>query len=86
VFCEDVVDLPDLSPPIAAEPPPAAPAPPASAKTGHVPTLAEAVAAAERATIADALTIHAGNLSATARALDIDRNTLKRKLAHFGLR
>lgn len=79
VFCERAVDVADLSPEIlgarAATPSvERAPAAPAT-------TLAEAVSAAERAAIAE----HAGNKSATARALGIDRNTLKRKLARYGL-
>jgi DNA-binding NtrC family response regulator len=53
---------------------------------GGVVPLAEAVAAAERAALADALAVHAGNLSAAARALAVDRNTLKRKMTAYGLR
>jgi DNA-binding NtrC family response regulator len=49
-------------------------------------TLAEHVSAAERAAIADALAATNGNLSAAARRLGIDRNTLKRKQAAFGWR
>jgi DNA-binding NtrC family response regulator len=49
-------------------------------------TLALAVEAAERAAIEQAMDADAGNLSRAARALDIDRNTLKRKLARYGLR
>jgi DNA-binding NtrC family response regulator len=50
------------------------------------PTLEAAVRAAEIAAIAAALHVQEGNLSRTARALGIDRNTLKRKLALFDLR
>jgi transcriptional regulator of acetoin/glycerol metabolism len=39
-----------------------------------------AVRDAEHAAISAALAAHAGNLSQTARALGIERNTLKRKL------
>ena len=47
--------------------------------------LAEVVAAAERRAIEAALTACGHNLSQTARMLDIDRNTLKRKLAQLGI-
>jgi len=88
VFCDDRVDLADLAPEIrsprplphpatASAPPPAAAAPVA---------LAQAVEAAERAAISRALEAHTGNLSRAARALGIDRNTLKRKLSRYGLR
>ncbi len=109
VFCDDVVDLADLSPAIAAGAPavppaaglPSAGAPLAGSATpsagaslagsvapsaGSVAPLAEVVAAAERAAVADALAVHRGNLSAAARALAVDRNTLKRKMSAFGLR
>ncbi len=48
--------------------------------------LAEAVERVERDCIQRALEHTAGNLSQAARVLDIDRNTLKRKLARYGLR
>jgi DNA-binding NtrC family response regulator len=48
-------------------------------------TLDAAVRDAERAAITAALAAHAGNLSRTAQALEIERNTLKRKLARLGL-
>ena len=41
--------------------------------------------AAERATIDAALRAHDGNLLRTARALGIERNTLKRKRKAYGL-
>jgi two-component system response regulator AtoC len=47
--------------------------------------LAEVVAAAEREAIEAALAACGRNLSRTARALGIDRNTLKRKLAQHGI-
>ena len=50
-----------------------------------VTTLEAAVRAAEIEVIAAALRACAGNLSHTARALGIDRNTLKRKVALYEL-
>ena len=85
VFCEDRVDLADLAPEIrspearrAIGAEPAAPS--------EVTTLAAAVEVAERAAIGAAMRAEQGNLSRAARALGIDRNTLKRKLAGHGLR
>lgn len=49
-------------------------------------SLAESVRAAERSTILAALDQCRGNLSQTARLLQIDRNTLKRKLTSYGKR
>jgi DNA-binding NtrC family response regulator len=86
VFCDREVDLADLAPEIRA---------PASIRSlpeepAKMPaaagTLAETVEAAERAAIARALDAYAGNLSQTSRALGVDRNTLKRKMARYGLR
>jgi DNA-binding NtrC family response regulator len=87
VFCDDQVDTSDLAPEIRSPagprtPPPATP----PAAPGQVLTLAQAVEAAERAAVTAALAAENGNLSRTARALGIDRNTLKRKLAAYGLR
>ncbi|EDM81562.1 two component, sigma54 specific, transcriptional regulator, Fis family protein [Plesiocystis pacifica SIR-1] len=48
--------------------------------------LAEQVGALEARVLADAMERLGGNLSATSRALGIDRNTLKRKLTRHGLR
>ena len=83
VFCDGEVAPSDLAPEIrrgaaghALRPPP---------QPSHATTLAAAVLAAERAAIAAALASHAGNLSQTARALGIERNTLKRKLGKLGL-
>jgi DNA-binding NtrC family response regulator len=56
-----------------------------SRPSARATTLGAAVRDAEHATIAAALAAHAGNLSHTARALDIGRNTLKRKLAALRL-
>jgi two-component system response regulator AtoC len=98
VFCEDVVDVGDLSvpKPLAGEGPARhgapevspVPAPSAASEnTNAAPaTLAARVEAAERAAIADALAATDENLSAAARRLEIDRNTLKRKLTAFGWR
>lgn len=82
VFCGKQVDLADLSPEIVG----AQPAAPDHAATGRIEPLAVAVRAAEERAIAGALAREHGNLSRTARALGIDRNTLKRKLATLGLR
>ena len=76
VFCDEVVELQDLSPAILSKPQPASSA----------GSLAEAVEQAERQVIEQALDRCSGNLSQTARALQIDRNTLKRKLARWGRR
>jgi transcriptional regulator with GAF, ATPase, and Fis domain len=90
VFCDDRVELADLSPEIRASPP--TPSPPRttaaveSAAPHAMTTLADAVLATERAAIKAALDATGGNLAQAARALDIDRNTLKRKLARDGLR
>lgn len=48
--------------------------------------LAEVTAAAERAAVEHALAVTGGNLARAARALEIERNTLKRKLRRWGLR
>jgi len=50
-----------------------------------VMSLAARVEAIERSAIVQALERSAGNLSAAARALQIDRNTLKRKLAKYDI-
>jgi DNA-binding NtrC family response regulator len=95
VFCDDVVDVADLSPEIRAwagggdGQGPSSPARPGAKRARDatpVVALEDAVRAAERAAIAAALEASSGNLSRTARALRIDRNTLKRKLASYGLR
>jgi DNA-binding NtrC family response regulator len=92
VFCDEVVDVADLSPEIRAWSgggDPGSPASGGAAGRGGAAagaTLEEIVRAAERAAIAAALEATGGNLSGTARSLQIDRNTLKRKLALYGLR
>jgi DNA-binding NtrC family response regulator len=100
VFCDDRVEPGDLAPEIrdgAATRAPAQGGAPRRTTDEHRPgagragparpeaTLAEAVRAAERAAITAALAAHAGNLSRAARALAIERNTLKRKLAALGV-
>jgi DNA-binding NtrC family response regulator len=76
VFCQERVSLADLAPELRGHENAEAPSPAESA----VRTLAEVVAEAERSAISAALAAAEGNLSRTARALGIDRNTLKRKL------
>jgi DNA-binding NtrC family response regulator len=94
VFCDEVVDVIDLSPEIRAWSGGGDLITGAAASGGNAgrggaaagTTLEEAVRAAERAAIAAALEATGGNLSRTSRSLQIDRNTLKRKLALYGLR
>jgi len=80
VFCADRVSLGDLAPEIRGEQreQPEAPEGPV------IRPLHEVVAEAEQAAIAAALRLERGNLSRTARALGVDRNTLKRKLGRSG--
>ena len=91
VFCEGTVDVEDLAEEITRGPKPHRPtqpgaqAPGLSAGDEGAQSLAAAVAIAEQQAITAALQAHEGNLSRTARALAIDRNTLKRKLALFKL-
>jgi len=87
VFCDDVVDAADLSTEIRAADgsSSARRSSPPAAGSGEE-TLAEVVEAAERAAITAALGAHEGNISRTARALGVDRNTLKRKMSLYGLR
>lgn len=102
VFCDGVVEESDLAPeiregraplsmPSAGRPfhgagggTPGGNSPPASGS--DIAPLAEVIDAAERAAVMAALEACEHNLSATARALRIDRNTLKRKMAAWGLR
>ena len=102
VFCDGVVEESDLAPeiregraplsvPSAGRPfhgaggvTPGGNSPLASAS--DIAPLAEVIDAAERAAVTAALEACEHNLSATARALRIDRNTLKRKMAAWGLR
>ncbi len=90
VFCDHRVELADLSPEVRALPsspsPTRIPAATTSVAATPVTTLDDAVLAAERSAIKAALDATGGNLARAARALAIDRNTLKRKLARDGLR
>jgi transcriptional regulator with GAF, ATPase, and Fis domain len=61
-------------------------APVEAANDGSPRPLREQIDAVEREVIAGALRWAKGNLSQTARALEVDRNTLKAKLARHGLR
>jgi DNA-binding NtrC family response regulator len=79
VFCDARVTAADLSPEIRGER-----RPPGATSPGRVElqeTLAEAVGEAERRAVRAAMARAEGNVSRAARALGIDRNTLKRKLA-----
>ncbi|MBK9035853.1 MAG: sigma-54-dependent Fis family transcriptional regulator [Myxococcales bacterium] len=78
VFCDDEVDVADLAPELRGH----VAQPTARARAAPPPptTLAAAVHAAEQAAIATALAAHDGKLAPAARALGIERNTLKRKL------
>ncbi len=93
VFCDTVVDVGDLSAGIRgalpATPQPTTATPTAVARPGPVgapETLDQLVTRTERAAIEAALTANDENLSATARHLGVDRNTLKRKMAAYGWR
>jgi len=85
VFCDDQVGPADLAPEIRGGGRARAVPPPAPVDAA-ISTLAVAVHAAEHHAITTALAAHGGNLVRTARALGIERNTLKRKLAQLGLR
>jgi len=85
VFCEDRVELEDLSPEIQAHTQPLAagrePRHPLRRDKAAAPEpLAVTLSEVEQRVIASALARHGGNISQTARELGIDRNTLKRKL------
>ena len=84
VFCDDEVTPADLAPEIREAAVAGVPKRSPAARP-RVTTLEAAVRDAEHAAITAALAAHAGNLSRTARALDIERNTLKRKLDKLGL-
>ncbi len=91
VFCDREVTVEDLSPElrggtrIAGASAEQARPRSASTLTATAPTLAEAVGDLERRMIDEAIE-REGSLSGAARALAIDRNTLKRKLRRFGRR
>ena len=84
VFCDDEVTPADLAPEIREAAVARVPKRSASSQP-RVTTLEAAVRDAEHAAITAALAAHAGNLSQTARALAIERNTLKRKLGQLSL-
>ena len=97
VFCDGSVGLSDLSselrggrahkPETATQHPAGEPAVPTEPRDDPtLDTLPTALHALEEWAVRRALTRHDQNLSATARALEIDRGTLKRKLATYGLR
>jgi DNA-binding NtrC family response regulator len=88
VFCEDEVNVKALAPEIQGGAKDLGEAPPSPMlPTREVPVpLSDAVQEAERTAIRTALEHHGGNISRAARSLRIDRNTLKRKMAAFGLR
>jgi len=82
VFCDERVRFMDLAPEIRGH---SAPAPAPESETPPL-TLKQLVRRVEDEHIAHVLEQTAHNLSETARRLDIDRNTLKRKMARMGLR
>ncbi|MCA9684478.1 MAG: sigma 54-interacting transcriptional regulator [Myxococcales bacterium] len=99
VFCEGRVGVEDLSPEIRDGGPPRpaivtaptstptpTPTPIEPTRTSAILPLAERIAAVEIEALRQAMVVLDGNLSAIARALGIDRNTLKRKLDKYDLR
>ena len=95
VFCEGRVTLDDLSPEIAAADGQSDVGAPqgvridgrstSDAQSGVLEPLGDVVARAERAAIENALALLDHNLSRVARRLQIDRNTLKRKIRRLGI-
>ncbi len=89
VFCDREVTVEDLSPELRGGTPMVVAKAGARARESTpesvAPTLAEAVGDLERRMIEDAIA-REGSLAGAARSLAIDRNTLKRKLAKFGMR
>lgn len=83
VFCDDVVRESDLSEDVRGV---RAPRIESADVSSEVEPLAEAVLRLESECIALALDKHHGNIAKSARALQIDRNTLKRKMKRMGLR
>ncbi len=81
VFCDRWVRLEDLDPKLSAS----LTTPTSAAAVTELAPLADAVTRAERIAIDLALKHCQGNLSQTARTLDIDRNTLKRKIRALGI-
>jgi DNA-binding NtrC family response regulator len=88
VFCDAKVELEDLSPEIQAalERRGSSTVAPDPSPTGEFASLAERIEATERAAVLEALERCGGQLAPAARALEIDRNTFKRKLAKYELR
>lgn len=82
VFCDRWVRPEDLDPKMLTNQPPVASL--AEAQE-HVGPLADIVSSAERSAVSAALAHTDGNLSKTARLLQIDRNTLKRKIRRYEL-
>lgn len=83
VFCDEVVRESDLSEDVrGGRPQPVESVTPES----NLEPLADAVLRLESECIALALEKHHGNIAKSARALQIDRNTLKRKMKRMGLR
>jgi DNA-binding NtrC family response regulator len=81
VFCQERVELDDLSPEILSPSEPGSVAQLAEpAANAQQTTLAEAVRAAERCAIEQTLRAQQGNVSRSAIVLGIDRHTLKRKV------
>ncbi len=85
VFAGAEVDVRDLSPEVRAEAPKSSRRAPRVLRDDHALTLREAVERAELEAMRTALARCDGNLLRTAKALAIERNTLKRKLKAFGL-
>ncbi|MDI1447509.1 sigma-54 dependent transcriptional regulator [Polyangium sp. 6x1] len=91
VFCDDVVNVSDLAPEIRSGGGSGSGSGGGSgggsgSGTGSdMRPLRDVVEAAERGALAAALAAEGGNLSRAARALGIDRNTLKRKMRAFGI-
>ena len=87
VFCDEVVRESDLSDEVRGVRVSEAASVPALADTSHrLEPLADAVLRVESECIALALEKCAGNIAQSARALQIDRNTLKRKMKRLGVR
>lgn len=87
VFCDEVVHVSDLASEIRNGPAQnQSNGPVVAAIKSDVRPLREWVDEAEKNALMQALAAEKGNLSRAAKALDIDRNTLKRKMKAFGLR
>lgn len=84
VFSEDTVRFSDLSPELRGQPHAAASDTPARGPA--IRSLRDVVQTAEDEAIQVALAECQGNISQTAKSLNIDRNTLKKKMERMGLR